>query len=649
MLFKKATIILVGAPNVGKSALFERLTGTYASVANYPGTTVDITRGMAQIGDFWVEFIDTPGTYSLLPVTQEEKVAVDLVLMQKADALIHVVNASGICRMLPMTLDLIETSMPVILDINMIDEAIRDGMKIDTQALAAKLGIPVVATSMVDGTGITNLKAVIQGVLAGQISVKPPEFNQEIETALNRVAEMLPKKNYGVAGRIASLLFLRDFEAGKPALFANKPALKKDSPVRWLSLIELQELNRKIAAERQRQISELMPFILTATRGNQENFGRKLGRWTREPLTGIPILIGVMYFGIYQIVGRLGAGTLVDFMDKTVCGRFLDPLIAAMLLNFGAPDWLRSLIMGEYGLFTMGLRYAIAIVLPIVGTFFLMFAVLEDSGYLPRVAMLADQVFRRLGLTGRAVIPIILGFGCGTMAVMATRTLGTRKERTLATFLLALAVPCSAQLGLVLGMLSGDFAAMAIWAACMLAAIFVSGWAGKRIIPGCPGLFYIELPPMLLPLWRNVAAKVEMRLKTYFLALVPLFMLVSLSMWVADSMGILALFVQGVAPLMKWIGLPPETGEVFLLGFFRRDYGTAGLYDLAKSGLLDRRQLVVAATAMTLFVPCIAQFLIMVKERGLINALIIVVLVGSLAFLLSGILNAILISAEFAG
>ena len=276
---------------------------------------------------------------------------------------------------------------------------------------------------------------------------------------------------------------------------------------------------------------------------------------------------------------------------------------------------IQTLIAFDYGIITLGLRYAVAIILPIVATFFLAFSLLEDSGYLPRLALLVDRLFKKIGLNGRAVIPITLGFGCDTMATLVSRTLETKRERVIATLLLALAIPCSAQLGVIMALLSANPASLGIWAGFVILVFLLVGYLAAQLMPGEKPAFYMELPPLRLPKLSNILEKTLSRMQWYFLEIIPFFILASVLIWVGKITGLFDAIINAAAPLMYALGLPSEAAEIFLFGFFRRDYGAAGLYDLQNSGALNGVQLVVSAVTLTLFVPCIAQFAIMIKER----------------------------------
>jgi ferrous iron transport protein B len=279
-------------------------------------------------------------------------------------------------------------------------------------------------------------------------------------------------------------------------------------------------------------------------------------------------------------------------------------------------------------------------VLPIVGTFFLAFSVIEDSGYLPRLAMLIDRVFKRIGLNGRAVIPMVLGFGCDTMATIVTRTLETRRERLLATLLLSLAIPCSAQLGVMLGLLNGHTGLLAVWVAIIGGVFLLIGWLAAKLMPGERPTFYMELPPLRLPTLKNVLVKTYTRMEWYLREVFPLFIVASVLIWLGRLTGAFDLAVSALVPVVRFIGLPDATAKAFLFGFFRRDFGAAGLYDLR--GSMTTVQLLVAATTMTLFMPCIAQLSVTVKERGWKTALAITAFIFPFALAVGGLLNAVL-------
>jgi len=363
-----------------------------------------------------------------------------------------------------------------------------------------------------------------------------------------------------------------------------------------------------------------------------------------HPLSGGIIFLFVVFVGLYLFVGVFGAGILVDLIEGTLFGEWINPWLTDMSTRFIPWQVLHDLLVGDYGVFTLGLTYAFAIVFPIVGTFSLVFAIIEDSGYLPRLAMLIDRLFKVIGLNGRAVIPIVLGFGCDTMATIVTRTQETKRERVITTLLLALAIPCSAQLGVIFGILSGNTAALLIWIGTILMVFLLTGFLASRVLPGKGASFYMEVPPLRLPRLSNVLSKTAARLEWYIVEVLPMFLIASVVLWLGDLTGVFDIIVSGLEPVVEFIGVPGDATPAFLYGFFRRDFGAAGLYELHSAGILNGIPLLVSAVTITLFVPCIAQFLIMIKERGIRTALAIALFVFPFAFLVGFVLNRVLIA-----
>ncbi|MCG8604445.1 ferrous iron transport protein B, partial [bacterium] len=362
-----------------------------------------------------------------------------------------------------------------------------------------------------------------------------------------------------------------------------------------------------------------------------------------HPVSGVPILLLVLY-GLYQFVGVFGAGTLVDFFEETIFGSYVNVWAGQFFSAFVPIAFLQELFVGEYGLITMALSYSIAIVLPVVATFFLAFGLLEDSGYLPRLAVMMNRIFKALGLHGKAVLPMVLGLGCDTMATLTTRILETRKERLLVTLLLALGIPCSAQLGVILGLLGGlSIYSVGIWLVCVTLVLLVVGYLASIVLPGDRSDFIMEIPPIRKPSLGNILTKTLARIEWYLKEAVPLFFLGTLVLFVLAKTGALSAIQIWAAPLITgMLGLPETATEAFLIGFLRRDYGAAGLFSMAREGLLNPKQIVVSLVTITLFVPCIANFFVIIKERGVKTALAITAFIVPFAFLVGALLNVIL-------
>ena len=595
-------LLLVGQPNVGKSLIFTRLTQRYATVSNYPGTTVEITSALADVGGELREVVDTPGTNTLAPQSFEERVTRDLLVGPEDADVVQVGDIGNLRRTLLLSLQLAEHEIAFTLCLNMSDEPGAPAVAVDL--LAARLGIPVVAVSALRSWNLEKLK------------------RQAIQPSRSPLRASYP------AAVEEAIAFLRAEDLSRPdalsALCGGDASPQVAAAIADARLALVDTLIAEVTSA-------------TSTRGHGT-----LGALCMHRVWGVPILLGVLYVA-WLFVGKFGAGTLVDFVETSIFEAYVNPW-ATRLVDWIIPfQWMRDLLVGPYGVITMALTYAIAIVLPVVITFFTLFGILEDSGYLPRLSVMLHRTFKRMGLNGKAVLPMVLGLGCDTMATLTTRVLETKKERVIVTILLALGIPCSAQLAVILAMLGRlSGAATAIWLGVTLATIFLVGYLASKIVPGTSGDFIVDLPPMRVPRLSNILIKVLARTEWYLKEAVPLFILGTLILYVLDLTHALALIQRVLAPLVVGaLGLPAEAANAFVIGFLRRDYGAAGLFAMQRAGALDANQTVIALTVITLFVPCVANFLVMVRERGKRAALAIAAFITVYAFGIGAFLHAI--------
>lgn len=683
----RKTVALVGQPNVGKSLIFFRLTGQYVSCSNYPGTTVELFRGTTQIGDQPWRVLDTPGVLGLTSSSEAEQVTCDILLFGDVDTVVQVADAKNLERTLQLFIQLAELGLPLVLDLNLTDERRARGLEYSVADLARQLGVPVVETVATTGEGLEALSRAIS-------EARVPHLRVEYGSTMGSAIKTLEEATQGCASAGQDLEIntgscctrKREAVGGNgqgrndgPGLAALILALPPESVAGLLGKLSLSEEAReridRLAADLRSRTSRPSYDIAVARQNvvarilresplrRREDGARKagvpgvvrsgwvgrLGRWTVHPLWGMLILLGVLY-GMYQFVGNLGAQVVVGWLEGTAFGQYINPALVALTHRYVPYPFLQELLVGEYGVLTMALTYSLALILPIVTTFFLAFGFLEDSGYFPRLTVMAHRVFREMGLSGQAVLPMILGLGCDTMATMTTRALETRKERVIATLLLALGVPCSAQLAVLLAM----SAAVSPWVLVgVLGSVGVQmiivGRLAARLLPGEASAFIMELPPLRWPQWRNIAAKTRLRLIWYVTEVVPLFVLGTVALFGLDKIGVLAV-IHGLArPVVEGLlGLPSQAATAFVMGFFRRDYGAAGLYQLQQAGGLDSIQVLVSMVVITLFVPCIANLLMIVKERGWRTAAAIVAFVFPYAVLVGAMTNA-LVRAVFRG
>jgi ferrous iron transport protein B len=631
---KTGTIILIGNPNVGKSVIFSALTGRYVTVSNYTGTTVEIAEGKLPDGR---PVIDTPGTNSLTSVSADEQVTANVLLNHLDDfqTVIQVADAKNLSRALLLTFQLAELEVPLVLNLNMLDEARANGVSIDTTCLSARLGVEVVSTIATQGVGLPELVEA-----ANRAQAASPRFSYEapIEAAIQEVGGLLPDHIEHRRGLSIRLLCGDDQLAGRFSLNGELTPIRNR-----LAHTYARPLRTVMVGQQMQAVQTLWHEVMSVEAPKETSFGKRLSRWMIHPLWGWPILAAVLWL-VYKFVGELGAGTLVDFLEGTVFGEWINPLSTKIVDAILPIPLIHDLLVGNYGVITMALSYGLALVLPIVTTFFLAFSILEDSGYLPRLAIMFNRAFKLMGLNGKAVLPMVLGLGCDTMATLSTRILETRKERIIVTLLLALGVPCSAQLGVILGMFERvGTTGILIWGGVIVITMIAVGLLAAKLVPGESSDFILELPPLRVPRLDNIVIKTLARLEWYLKEVLPLFIIGTLLLFVLDKTGALLVIEKLASPIVVGLlGLPAVATGAFLIGFLRRDYGAAGLFALTLSGQLNTQQALVSLIVITLFIPCIANVLIIAKEYGGRVAAWVALTVFPLAFLVGGLVNLLL-------
>ena len=633
-------LVLIGNPNVGKSVIFGALTGTYATVSNYPGTSVEISKGMARFGIKRLGIIDSPGVNSLVPMSEDEKVTRDILLNEDIAAALQVMDSKNLRRSLLITLQLLEMNLPITLSLNMYDEAGERGITIDIEGLSKLLGLKVIPTIATQRWNLDKLEAAFYNrEVPASYAIK---YHDAIEEGIGRLAELIPKSR--ISSRSIAIMILSGDTTLGPWLNASfsTDELRQIEEIRASVQVRFPEpVGYLINKIRLKKVDAIVSQVVKQEPLGKGKLATFLGSITMHPVWGIPVLLFVLAF-MYEFVGVFGAGVAVDFLEETVFGIYVNPWAQRVIgLAFTPGGLIFDLLVGPYGVITMAFTYAIAIVLPIVSFFFIFFSFLEDSGYLPRLAVMVDRIFRMMGLNGKAVLPMVLGLGCDTMATMTTRILETKKERMIVTLLLALGIPCSAQLGVILGMLGAvSLGATVLWAAIVLLVLFIVGWLASKVLPGETSDFILEIPPMRMPQLSNMGLKTLVRVEWYLKEAVPLFIVGTLILYVLDKTNGLAAMQAAAAPVVvTLLDLPAEAANAFIIGFLRRDYGAAGLLAMQRDGMLDHVQVVVSLVTMTLFVPCIANLLMIVKERGLKAAIWMSVFIFPFAVLVGAIVN----------
>ncbi len=504
--------------------------------------------------------------------------------MEGAAVVVNVVDAAHLDRDLFLTLQLAERGVPMVVALNCMDEARRKGVAPDPAKLERALGVPVVATVAVDGTGVPEL------------------------------AEAIDRARPGRAGRPEHP------ESGGPDEPQERPVRPEASGG--------DELARRRAADA--LYARLVPEV---------EGGRRFADWlSRASVTlrwGIP-LTGLALAGIYALVGVGVAQHLVEFTEGRLGGELWEPFARGVAARLGLGGPLAEIAVGDFGLFTMTVTYIVFLLTPLVAAFYLALSLLEDSGFLPRIATLVDRALGAVGLNGRAVIPIILGFGCVTMGTITTRLLSSKREKTIATALLNFAIPCSAQLAVIAALLAGLGGGYVFgYAAVIFVMLVAVGTVLDRTLPGESTPLLLELPPLRLPRARAVARKTSIKTFWFLREATPWFAGGALIVAALQVTGGLALWERALRPLVVgWLQLPSEAATAFVMGLVRRDFGAAGLYDMG----LGPAQALVALVVITLFVPCVASLMVMTKEHGVRTASRIWVGTWVVAFAVGGVL-----------
>ncbi len=595
-------IVLVGNPNVGKSLVFNALSGLYVDVSNFPGTTVEVERGKYK----GFELYDTPGIYGVSSFNDEERVARDIILT--ADIVLNVVDGTHLERDLFLTQQLIDMGKKMTVLVNFMDEVEKHRIDIDFDRLGHFLGVEILPITAVQGVDTRTIDVAIEAAREGT-------QRRELHSRLHSMLSM-------VGSQGEALLVLEGDEVVAERHGIPAGTKREESYV-----------------DRRNRVNYVVNQILRDVHPHNK-FSGLLGRWSVNPITGVPLLGAVLYLA-YLFVGRFVAQDVVGFTEGEIGKNVWEPWIRGLVGSVvPVSSFLGSLLVGEFGVITMTTTYLLFLLLPLVAAFYVTLSILEDSGYLPRLATMVDRTLGYLGLNGRAVIPLILGFGCVTSATITTRLLNTEREKTIATAILQFAIPCSAQIAVIAALLAGaGFAVMLIYTAVIVAVLITIGTVLNRMLKGSPEPLLLDLPPLRLPKTGNVLRKTYVRAFQFMKEATAWFFIGALVVGVADVTGVLRFLQNALVPLTtQWLQLPPEAATAFIMGVVRRDFGAAGLYQMS----LEPFQVLVALITITLFVPCIASLMVMMKERGLKEGFVIWMGTWVVAFFVGGVVSQIL-------
>jgi len=568
-------ILLVGNPNVGKSALFSRLTGTHIIASNYPGTTVGFTKGYLKLGEERAELIDVPGNYTLEPSSKAEEVAVEM--LKDGDLVINVVDATNLERNLNLTLQLLERQTPVIVALNMWDDTRHRGINIDVAKLEELLGVPVVPTVGVTGQGVREL------------------------------VRHLPEAKVPKNARTYS-----------------------NSDERWA------------------RVGDIVSQVQSLSH-RHHTWYENLEDASSHPVGGIVIALLVLFATFWFV--RFVAEGIIGYVAKPLFEWLWTPLLVKLSLALGAGGFWHNVLIGKliggeidyfqsFGLLSTGLYIPLAAVLPYIISFYLALGILEDVGYLPRLAVLMDTIMHRLGLHGYAIIPTILGFGCNVPGIMATRILESRKQRFIAATLISIGVPCAALQAMIIGVVGqqgGQYVAM-VYGSLFISWVII-GLILNRAVKGFNPELLVEIPPYRLPPWRAIGEKLWLRVSGFIKEALPIVLGTVLVVNILYTLGVFNALADITAPVLTGLwGLPKETITAIVMGFLRKDVAMGMLAPLA----LTAKQLVISSTVLAMFFPCVATFVILARELGARDLLKAIGIMIAAALLMGSLQNLVL-------
>jgi ferrous iron transport protein B len=629
-------ILITGLPNSGKSRLFNGITGAYEIVSNYPQTTVEVKRRRCMVdGESW-EVTDTPGLHGLFIQSEEELAVRDLLFARPPHVIVQCVDTHRFRESLLLTADLLGLGIPLLLVLTAVGESARNGLRLDAPGLAALLGVPVVS-SPEPGAGTAELRRALRGRIEPP---RPLEYGGEIEAAIARVCSLLPTAR--PFSRAAALLLLENDPTFAPDGQPGETAGRAGAGLEEIRTHLAGKAPLLVNARRTQWVDQTAARVTARPAVQRPRFSQTFAALCRHPVYGLPLLaffLGVIYLMVVYV-----AGTLSLLLTTAIT----DPVIAVVKRIVPGGFW-NDLLVGPHGLLTLGLFNSLTTVLPILSVFFMVFGLLEDVGYLPNLAILTRRASAKIGITGNAVIPLVLGFGCKTMATMTARTLQSRKEKLIVVALIALAIPCSAQMGLSIAILGQQGVKYFIIAFGFLAILEIcAGLLLNRLLPGDgESRFIQELPPIRMPRIGAVARKTGYRLLWFLKEAIPIFLAAALVMFLLDRVGVLALLKRALAPLITgWLGLPLDMVDALLLTFARSEAAAGFILRMSHQGLLNGMQSIVAVVLLTTFAQCFANIAAMFKEIGARAALIAVIGIYAAAILYTGVVHWILVLAS---
>jgi ferrous iron transport protein B len=627
-------IALAGNANVGKSVIFNYLTGLHQHIGNWPGKTVERAEGTLSFKGYTIDIVDLPGIYSLSTYSLEELVSRKYIAVERPDLVINIVDASVLERNLFFTLQLMELETPMIVALNQVDIAKRKGIEIDTEKLEQLLGVPVIPTVAIKGIGMSQLmERAVEVIEKGQTTRREARYGEEVEERMAKITETLQGVQFIYPRRYVAIKLLEGDEEvargiAKLAPQAVKTAKEFAGEIENLhghacSTVVTSE-RYEAAGSVARQAQKLVPPLKPTAEERLHNL-------TTDRIAGYVIMVSsllLIFFAIFTF-GNYTSDLLSNLLNR------LEPLSTSL---FGT-GIVGSLVWGGVA---EGLIAGVTVALPYIIPFYIVLYFLEDSGYLSRIAFLMDNAMHKIGLHGKAFIPMMLGYGCNVPACLGCRVMETQRERTLAAFVTTL-VPCAARTVIILGLV-GHFLGIQ-WALALyvfdLVVIFALGRLAFRVMPGEPSALIMEMADYRIPQVKTVLKETWFRLVEFIKIAFPLIIVGSLVIKAADVFGLLNPVANLLSPVtVAWLGLPVITGITLIFGVLRKELSLILLAALlAPVGLqaLTPVQMVVFTLVAMFYIPCVATISALVRELGWKKALYITIFEIVFAIILGGV------------
>ncbi|MEM3556030.1 MAG: ferrous iron transport protein B [Candidatus Micrarchaeia archaeon] len=626
---KKLRIALAGNANVGKSVIFNHLTGMHQHIGNWPGKTVEKAEGSFRFRSYEIDVIDLPGIYSLSAFSPEELISREYIAKEKPDVVINVIDASALERNLFLTLQLLELNAPLVIALNMMDDAKKKGIEIDSKKLSKLLGVPVVETIATRGVGITQL--IEEAVKATKKKRKQfqPTYSKPVEDAVRSLTPFIKELPYPERW-VALKLLEGDSEteklvSTKTLLLARKLRKKLESCQGELCSIIITSEKYVLA----RKIIEKCQKIKTPEKPSIES---RLDEVLLHRVFGyiLLLLISILIFASVFTFGDALSQLLSNSLNS------LKPLIMELLGNG---------MLGEivWGGFFEGVIAALVIAIPYLIPFFFILSLLESSGYLARMAFLMDTLMHKVGLHGKAFIPLLLGYGCNVPACLGCRILENERERSIAGFLVTL-VPCAARTVVILSLVGAYLGfqwALAIYAFNLL-TIFLLGRIAFKVLPGEPMGLIMEIPPYRMPSLESVVKETWGRLQDFVFMAFPIIIASTFLIKLLELLGVINSLSSLLSPVtVGWLGLPEAVGITLIFGILRKELTIIMLASLLGTqnfaNVLTPLQMIVFTLVTLFYIPCAATIGALVKEFGWRRAVFITIFEIAFAILLGGV------------